>query len=70
MKLDDVVDIKVPEPDSHFRLKACQCGSDNVAYALGTDGKWRGRCFDCGNTGEGSQVPHEAQQKWNEEGSI
>ena len=65
MMLDDIVDIKVPEPDSQFRLKPCKCGSDNVAYALGTDGKWRGRCFDCGHTGEGSVVRHRAQMIWN-----
>lgn len=66
MRHDHVVDIKKPDSDSHYCLVPCKCGSDNVAYLLGVDGNWRGHCFDCGHTGEGAAVRHDAQQKWNE----
>lgn len=65
MTFDDVIEIRKPAPDSQYRLRNCQCGSDNVAYILGVDGNWRGHCFDCGRTGEGSKVQHEAQGLWN-----
>jgi hypothetical protein len=68
MMLDDVIEIRKPDPDSQYRLLPCKCKSDNVAYILGVDGNWRGHCFDCGRTGEGSQVRHEAQKMWNEVG--
>ena len=63
--MDDAVEIKLADPDSQWRLRPCKCKSDNVAYVLGTDGMWRVRCFDCGNTGDASEVKHEAQVKWN-----
>ena len=32
MMMDDVIEIKKPDPDSHFRLRPCKkCQSDNVA---------------------------------------
>ncbi len=65
MTFDNVVEIIKPDPDSQYRLKGCKCGSDNVAYMLGVDGLWRVRCFDCGCSGSGSAVRHEAQVKWN-----
>lgn len=65
MMLDDVLEIKKPNPDSQYRLRNCQCGSDNVAYILGVDGLWRVQCFDCGHTGAGAEVRHDAQVKWN-----
>ena len=65
MMLDDVVQVIKPDPDSHFRLVPCKCGSDNVAYVLGADEQWRAHCFDCGHTGAGDRVRHEAQVKWN-----
>jgi site-specific DNA-methyltransferase (adenine-specific) len=49
MKMDDAVQIIKPAPDSHYRLVPCKCGSDNVAYVLGNDGRWRVQCFDCGH---------------------
>lgn len=67
MRMDNAVQVIKPAPDSHYRLLPCKCGSDNVAYVLGTDGRWRGHCFDCGHTGPGAIVRHEAQVKWNEE---
>ena len=67
MTMDDVVEIKVPDSDSQWRLLHCKCKSDNVAYVLGADGMWRVRCFDCGHTGAGAKVRHEAQVNWNRE---
>ena len=70
MMLDDAVEIKVPDPDSQWRLLPCRCKSDNVAYvkyeAQGQE-LWRVQCFDCGHTGAGDIVRHEAQVKWNKE---
>lgn len=66
MRLDNVVQIIKPEADSQYRLRPCKCGGDNVAYALGVDGLWRGNCFDCGHSGTGAKVRHDAQQAWNE----
>ena len=65
MRLDNAVEIIKAEPDSHYRLKPCKCGSDNVAYMLGVDGLWRGHCFDCGHNGKGAKIRHEAQEMWN-----
>lgn len=51
MLLGNVVSIKKPEPDSHFRLRNCPvCNGDNVAYVeykKGTQEPWRVDCFDC-----------------------
>ena len=65
MIMDDAVKIVKPNQDGSYRLVRCKCGSDNVAYVLGTDDLWRVRCFDCGHTGAGDKVQHEAQLKWN-----
>ena len=72
MMLDDVIEIKVPDPDSQFKLLPCKkCGSDNVAYVHynGRGGaKWRVECFDCGHTvDKGNTVRHDAQVNWNKE---
>ena len=71
MRMDDVIDIKKPDPDSQYRLKPCKkCQSDNVAYVHydGRGGaKWRVQCFDCGHTvDKGNKVRHDAQLAWNE----
>lgn len=67
--LDNVIEIKKPDPDSQYRLKPCKkCKSDNVAYAKSLDGLWRVRCFDCGCTvGKGNKIRHDAQLEWNKE---
>lgn len=70
MRLDNMVEIIKPEPDSQYRLRPCKCGGDNVAYMLGVDGLWRGHCFDCGHSGAGAKVRHDAQQAWNEEVGV
>jgi hypothetical protein len=70
MMLDDVIEIKKPEPDSQYRLLPCKCKSDNVAYVHynGRGGaKWRVECFDCGFTvDKGNKVRHDVQLVWNE----
>ena len=68
---DDVIEIKKPEPDSHYRLVPCKCKSDNVAYVHynrhGGDA-WRVKCFNCGHTVDrGNRVRHDAQRNWNGE---
>ena len=65
MEMDNAVQVIKPVPDSHYRLVPCQCGSDNVAYVLCVDGRWRVQCFDCGNIGPGDLTRHGAQVKWN-----
>ena len=70
MMLDDVIDIKVPDPDSQYRLKPCKkCQSDNAAYEHynGRGGAaWRVKCFSCGNTvDKGYRIRHDAQIAWN-----
>lgn len=69
MMLDDVIEIKKPDPDSQFKLLPCKCKSDNVAYEHynGRGGaKWRVKCFDCGHTvDKGNTVRHDAQRAWN-----
>ena len=70
MMMDDVIEIKVPEPDSQFRLIPCKCGSDNVAYEHynGRGGAaWRVKCYGCGFTvDKGNRARHDAQRNWNE----
>lgn len=68
---DDVIEIKKPDPDSHFLLRPCKCGSDNVAYvhyeAKGGEA-WRVKCFDCGYVvDKGNKARHDAQINWNKE---
>ena len=48
MELVNAKQVIKPEPDSHFQLRVCGCGSDNVAYVEYKDAvPWRVRCFDC-----------------------
>lgn len=69
MMMDDVIEIKVPDPDSQFRLIPCKCSSDNVAYEHynGRGGAaWRVKCYCCGFTvDKGNRVRHDAQRNWN-----
>lgn len=70
MMLDDVIEIKVPDPDSQWRLVPCKkCKSNNVVYvhyeARGGEA-WRVECFDCGcKVDKGNRVRHDAQLAWN-----
>ena len=65
MTMDDTVEIKVPDPDSQWRLLPCKCKSDNVAYVHDVHGLWQVLCFDCGHRGAAAKVRHEAQVNWN-----
>lgn len=70
--MDDVIEIKVPEPDSQWRLIPCKkCQSDNAVYVHynGRGGaKWRVKCQTCGYTvDKGNRVRHDAQLAWNGE---
>ena len=71
MYIDDAIEIRKPELDSHFRLIPCKkCKSDNVAYVkyLGEGRElFRVSCFDCGHTvsPEGAVCAHDAQMVWN-----
>lgn len=71
MEIDGAVEIRKPDPDSHFRLRACRCcGGDNAAYVkiLCGDGaeRWRVECFDCGHRTAGlSEALHDIQMTWN-----
>lgn len=66
MSCDDLIAIVPADPDSHFRLTECGCGSDHTAYVQMEDGKWRVRCFDCGITSRrGHDNRHGAQVEWN-----
>ena len=69
MKLDDTIEIRVVDSYSNYRLRPCQCGSDNLAYVkyAGADGpRWRVQCFDCGHiVDKGCEVQHDAQMAWN-----
>lgn len=67
MVMDDVIQIITPAPDSHFLLLPCpECMGDNVAYVQkANEESWHGKCFDCGFTGEGAEVRHDAQLLWN-----
>lgn len=67
MSYDDLTEIVPADPDSHFRLTECSCGSDHVAYVKMADELWRVRCFDCGATypPAGCDSRHEAQVLWN-----
>ena len=66
----DVISITKPEPDSHFRLVPCRCGSDNIAYVkfvTPMGDSYRVSCFDCGCTMTPSGIvsKHTAQMHWN-----
>lgn len=69
MVLNDVIDIKKPDPDSHFRLRPCEkCCGDNVAYVLQKNDSgeaWHAECFDCGHVGAEDTTRHGAQIRWN-----
>lgn len=74
MTMDDVIQIIMPEQDSHFRLLPCpKCKGDNVAYTQKEDlggERWHVKCFDCGFEGQGAEARHEAQVIWNKMTNI
>jgi len=64
-----VLDSKVPDRDSQFRLRACKaCGSEEPVYIKlpERNGKlWRVRCLGCFAQTQGHQAVHDAQMEWN-----
>ena len=63
-----VIDTKIPDPDSQFRLRPCRCRSENVGYLqirTGDRKPWAVRCFTCGKTSDMFLVRHDAQIYWN-----
>lgn len=67
---DDVVKTVKPDVDSQYRLRSCDCGSNEVIYAqyiTPTDALlWRVVCTDCGAQVDAqTSVQHDAQMAWN-----
>lgn len=67
---EDVVQIVKPDPDSHYRLRDCLCGSSQVVYAeyIHTNGTllWRVVCTDCGAAVDlQTRSRHDVQVEWN-----
>ena len=63
-----IVNMKFPDPDSHYRLCPCSCRNENPAYVQilsGNTKHWLVRCFTCGKTGKPFPVRHDAQVYWN-----
>lgn len=67
----DVLEIIRPDPDGHYRLRACKCGTvlDAVYERYITqDGAWAWRvaCNSCGSTVDlQGTVRHDVQVEWN-----
>lgn len=63
-----VIDTKIPDPDSQFRLRPCSCRCENVGYLqirIGSRKPWAVHCFGCGTTTEPFLIRHDAQVYWN-----
>lgn len=58
-----------PDPDSHFRLRPCKCGSRLVAYYKRTTingaAEWAVGCRVCGKITKWHRAQHRAQIEWN-----
>ena len=69
MMLDDVIEIKVPDPDSQWRLRPCKCGNDPVykheRYGMIKVDYWKVICPACGRQTQDFPVRHDAQLEWN-----
>ena len=75
MSFDDVLEMNKPDPQGQYRLKPCECGSEEVVYLHCRDifGNlfWRVRCMDCGaETVSMFAVQHGAQLGWNSRSGI
>lgn len=67
MEIQNAMSIHKPDPDGHFRLLNCGCGSDNVAYVEQDDGSWAVWCFDCNRVATDPRgfCRHGIQNVWN-----
>ena len=68
--LNDAIEIKTPDRDSHFRLLPCkQCRGEDavyVKYRKGSIEPWRVQCLSCGYVvDKGAVARHDAQVAWN-----
>jgi hypothetical protein len=58
-----------PAQDSQYRLRPCECGSNDVAYTrrirLPYGVEWTAGCMTCGKTTRTWSVQHHAQIEWN-----
>jgi hypothetical protein len=68
MALDSATQMIRPDPDSQFRLRNCQCGSNQAVYLEVTGDKlgWIVRCMDCGAETTTRVIRHDAQLDWNQ----
>lgn len=63
-----IINTITPDPDSHYRLIPCGCGSDKIVYEQYSGLLWRVRCPACGHTVDrGCAARHDAQVAWNRE---
>lgn len=64
----NVIDRKIPDMDSQFRLRPCKCGREDVAYLqiqLDAQTPWVVSCPGCGATTEPFEIRHDVQIFWN-----
>ena len=58
-----------PDPDGHYRLRACDCDRSNVVYIQtikpGRGMEWVASCITCGRSTRAWPVQHSAQIEWN-----
>lgn len=62
------VQIIRPDPDSHFRLRQCECSYSDVAYTkkITPHGvEWMAGCLTCGRCTRVRAGQHSAQIEWN-----
>lgn len=66
---DEVVQTIKPDPDGHYRLRACECVRSDVAYIRktkpGRGTEWVAGCITCGRTTRAWTAQHAAQIEWN-----
>lgn len=67
MTLLEVWELYKPDPDSHYQLKPCACGSCEVAYLIARKTMtWRVKCLHCAaETTCSFPSAHAAQIAWN-----
>lgn len=70
MQFADVAGIIKPDSDSHYLLKNCHCGSDDVVYLSrracgGNVVTWQVKCLHCNAHTKSTHIRHDAQIAWN-----
>lgn len=64
-----IVQVVLPAPDSHFRLRECGCGGAARYVGYDTD-EWAVECTVCGKTGVRGRLRHDVQVHWNRGGRL